>query len=108
MRNLVFKETCTHYTTQRDRYGDNKLSSVGTIACLYRDMTQMQDSNFREETSVTGIFWFPASANVVEKDLIGYNGKLYQIQQVINAKNLLTGNRTQFYKCGVTVYRGIS
>lgn len=110
MKKLRLKESCTQYSVKRDRYGDMKLTEVGTILCLYRDISLLnRNVNFREEVQIQGIFWFdPAATTLKQGDIIGYNGLLYRLEDVTNAKTLLTQDTLNFIKSSVSLYRAIS
>lgn len=109
MKKLRFKDTCTKYTVARNRYGDLELSNPQTILCLFRDISMMLNSvQYREETNILGLFWFDPTAQVKKSDVISFNGVLYRIEQVTNAKELLTSNAVSFIKCTVSLYRAIS
>lgn len=109
MKKLYLKESCTQYSVTRNRYGDFKLTTVGSLLCLYRDVNQLtRGVNYREEMNVIGIFWFDPTATVKIGDVIGYNGQLYRIETFTNAKQLVTTNQTHFLKCAVSLYRSIS
>jgi hypothetical protein len=109
MKKLRLKESCTQYSVGRDRYGDIKMTAIGTLLCLYRNIEHIQrDVNFREEAHIIGLFWFDASATVKIGDVIGYNNQLFRIENVVTAKELLTSNAVHFLKCQVSIYRSIS
>lgn len=107
MKQLRLKESCTQYTTTRNRYGDLVLTSVGTILCLYRDVSELT-RNQREESNIQGIFWFSGSATVAKGDVIGYGGLLYRLERITNAKTLLTYDSVHFIKATASLYRSIS
>lgn len=109
MKKLRLKESCTQYTVARNRYGDLKLTSLGSLLCLYRNLEQLNRGvNFREEAVIQGMFWFDGTATVKIGDVIGYNGQLFRIENVVTAKELLTSNSIHFFKCEVSLYRAIS
>lgn len=110
MRALRLKESCTLYSSvTRDRYGDIKLNGGTPVSCLYRNIQQLtRGVNFREEIQIIGMFWVDPAANVAEGDVIGYNGQLFRIENLVTAKTLLTENIIHFYKCAVSLYRAIS
>lgn len=109
MKKLRLKESCTQYTVTRNRYGDIKLTLVGSILCLYRNIEQLNRGvNYREEANIQGIFWFDSSATVKEGDIVGYNGQLFRVENLVTAKELLTSNSVHFLKCQVSLYRAIS
>ena len=109
MKKLRLKESCTQYTVTRNRYGDIKLTSVGSLLCLYRNIEQLNRGvNFREDVQIQGIFWFDPSATVNEGDVIGYSGQLFRIENIVKAKDLLLSDTVQFIKCQVSLYRAIS
>ena len=109
MKKLRLKESCTQYTVSRNRYGDIVMTTVGSLLCLYRNLEQLNRGvQFREEANIQGQFWFDPSATVKIGDVIGYNGQLFRIENVVTAKELLTSNSVHFLKCQVSIYRAIS
>jgi hypothetical protein len=68
----------------------------------------MNNNNYREEVNIIGIFWFDPSSTVGKSDVIGFNGLFYRIEEVTNAKEVLTSNAVHFIKCKVSLYRAIS
>lgn len=109
MKALRLKETATQYTTKRNRYGDMQLTQTGRIQCLFRSISLLnRNANFREEVQVQGIFWFAPDSGVSQGDVLGYNGLLYRMERVTNAKTLLTRNAPHFVKCEASLYRAIS
>lgn len=109
MKKLRLKESCTQYTVSRSRYGDLCLTTVGSLLCLYRNTDRLNRGvNFREEVQIEGMFWFDGSATVKLGDVIGYNNQLFRIEDVVTAKELLTSNSVNFYRCAVSIYRAIS
>lgn len=110
MRKLRLIDSCTKYTVGRNRYGDLELSAGTTISCLYRDKSLLNRGvNYREEITATqGIFWFAADSGIHQGDVVKYNGLLYRMEDVTNAKDLLRRNEVQFIKCSASIYRAIS
>ena len=109
MKKLRLKESCTQYSVTRNSHGDLQLTTVGSLLCLYRNIEQLnRNVNFREEVDIQGMFWFDGSATVHEGDVIGYNNALYRIENIVTAKELLTSNSTNFFRCAVSIYRSIS
>lgn len=109
MKKIRLKESCTQYTVTRNRYGDLVLTTVGSLLCLYRNLQQLNRGvNYREEIQIQGQFWFDGSATVKEGDVIGYNGQLFRVENLVTAKTLLTQNTVNFLKAQVSLYRAIS
>ena len=109
MKKLHLKESATQYTVTRNRYGDLVLTAVGTVLCLYRNIDQLtRGIAYREDISIIGMFWFDPTATVKIGDVVGYQNQLYRIEGVVTAKNLLTQDQVQFFRCTVSIYRAIS
>lgn len=110
MKKLRLIDTCTQYTTTRNRYGDLELTAGRSLACLYRDISMLNRGvNFREEITATqGIFWFAPDSGIKQGDVVKYGGLLYRMETVTNAKDLLRRNQVQFIKCDASIYRAIS
>lgn len=109
MKKLRLKDSCTQYTTNRNRYGDLVLTAGKTIACLYRDISQLNRGvNYREEMNIRGLFWFAPDATIAQGDVVKHDGLLYRIEDITTAKDLLRRNEVQFLKCAVSLYRAIS
>ena len=108
MKRLSLKETATQYTTGRNRYGDFILTELGTLNCLYRDVSKLGYAERMELQNIQGIFWFENTATVHKDDIIGYDNQLYRIEGITKAKDLLLYDQIAFYKCTASLYRAIS
>ena len=108
MKSLRLRETCTQFTTTRNRYGDIVLTPIGTILCLFRNESALILNANREEVNVNGIFWFAPDATVKQGDVIQFNGIHYRLEGVTIANQRLTTNATHFIKCTASILRQIS
>lgn len=102
-------ETATKVTTTVNEYGDVQYGSTTTSACLYRDISTLNQSSNRYEVSIDGLLWFGASENVSKGDIYYHPSEGYlQIVRITKAKRLLADDSTQFIKCQVAKQRQIS
>ena len=108
MKALRLRETCIQYTTTRNRYGDLKLTKVGTLLCLFRNISSLSELNHREDVTISGIFWFASTSGIKKGDVIGFNSQLYRMESANIANARLTTNATHFIKCNASLLRQIS
>lgn len=102
-------ETATKVVTTQNEYGDIQYGSTSSSACLYRDMSTLNQSVNREGVTIDGILWFGASEAVARGDIYYHPDEGYlRIRRVIKAKRLVMDNSRQFIKCEVTKQRQIS
>lgn len=102
-------ETATKITTTRNEYGDTVYGSGTSVACLYRDISQLTRAANREEVALDGLLWFGADEDVSRGDIYQHPDEGYlRIERVIKAKRLVTSNERMFIKCEVTKQRQIS
>lgn len=108
MKALSFRETCEQYTVTRNSYGDTLLSHIGSLSCMYRDITGLAEGNHAESQSDSGIFWFPSDSTIKIGDVVLYNSVHFKISSVNVSKARLTTDATHFLKCGVSILRQLS
>lgn len=110
MKKPNFIESASQVTYTRNKYGDYVFTTVVTRKCLFRNESQLNRGvNHREETSITGIFWFDPADGVVNKgDIYLFNSIYYRIEKINDARARLTTNFQHFYKCEVSELRQIS
>lgn len=109
MKALRLRESYTQYTVGRNAYGDEELAKVGSGICLFRNISQLNRGvNFREEVQIHGIFWFAPTDPHYKGDVIGYQGQLYRLEQIIIGAQRLTTDTVHFYKCTASLLRQIS
>lgn len=102
-------ETATKVTITTNEDGDINYGATSTSACLYRDISNLRQGQFRENTMIDGLLWFGASENVQRGDVYNHSSEGYlRIIKVVRAKRLLTDDTTQFIKCEVAKQRQVS
>lgn len=106
MKRLDLLETCTYYPTTRNVYADLVLGTPTTLSCMYRNITSFIETGYKEQETIVGIFWF--NVKVYMGDVVSYGGQLFKIEKLTTAKANLTDGGIHFYKCEVSLYRGIS
>lgn len=106
-RHLV--ETATKVAVTKNEYGDKVYGATTTSACLYRDISRLQQIQNRNDVFIDGLLWFGADENVQRGDIYYHADEGYlQIEKITKAKRLLLGADTQFIKCEVTKQRQVS
>lgn len=94
-------------TTNAD--GDLDYGTTTSVACLYRDISTLNEAANREDVSIDGLLWFGATENVTKGDIYYHPSEGYlRIRRVIKAKRLLADDTTQFIKCEVNRERQVS
>lgn len=108
MKQLRLKETCTQYRVTRNRYGDVVMTKIGSLNCLFRNISQLMLNANREEVQIEGIFWFDSKSTVAMGDIIQFSGLNYRIEKFNRARERLTTNAVHFLKCEVSLVRQLS
>lgn len=110
MRKPRFLESASQLTYTRNKYGDYVFTTVTTRACLFRNISSLNRGvNHREDTSISGIFWFDPDDGAVSKgDIFLFNSIHYRIERINDARARLTDNAQHFYKCEASELRQIS
>ena len=101
-------ETCTIYPTTPNRYGDLVYGTGVSYPCLYRDISLVNQTDYQENITIDGIFWFRADTVVEKGDVISFSGEYYAVEKVTRAKRLLIFAQNSFIKCEVTRQKQIS
>lgn len=101
-------ETCSIVTTTVNHYGDLIYGTPVSTACLFRDISLLTQTDYQENITVDGIFWFKASTTVNKGDVISYYGEYYLVEKVTRAKRLLIFAQNSFIKCEVSRQKQIS
>lgn len=102
-------ETATKIAVTRNEFGDINYGATSTSPCLYRDISMLQESNYREGTNINGFLWFGATEDVSRGDIYYHSSEGYlRIMKVTKAKRLVGDNSVQFIKCEVAKQRQLS
>lgn len=102
-------ETASKVTTSINADGDKNYGTSSSSACLYRDITTINEAANRREVSVDGYLWFESTENVKKGDIYYHPSEGYlQIERVTKAKRLVLDNAVKFIKCEVTKQRQVS
>ena len=102
-------ETATKVTTTINEDGDVNYGGTTSVACLYRDISTLNQLQNRSEVTIDGLLWFGASENVQKGDIYYHPDEGYlRIEKVTKAKRLLADNSRQFIKCEVAKQRQVS
>lgn len=102
-------ETTTKVITTVNEYGDVTFGNITSSACLYRDISSLNQIQNRNEIQIDGILWFGASEIVARGDIYYHPDEGYlQITRVTRAKRLVADNSLKFIRCEVIKQRQIS
>lgn len=102
-------ESASKVTTTTNEYGDIVYGLSATTACLYRDISTLNQTSNRYEVSIDGLLWFGATEDVIKGDIYYHSSEGYlQITRITKAKRLVADNSVQFIKCEVAKQRQIS
>lgn len=102
-------ETATKYAVTQNEYNDRVYGATSSSACLYRDLSGLNEVQNREGVTLDGQLWFAASENVSRGDIYYHPSEGFlRIQRVIRAKRLVLDDSLQFIKCLVVKQRQLS
>lgn len=102
-------EAATKIATTINEDGDVNYGSTSSSACLYRDISTLNQLQNRNEVTIDGLLWFGASENVQKGDVYYHPSEGYlQIEKVTRAKRLVADDSLKFIKCEVSKQRQIS
>lgn len=102
-------ETASKVAVTINENGDTNYGSTTSVACLYRDISVMNNVANREQITNDGILWFGPNEAVLKGDIYYHPDEGYlRIEKVTKAKRLVADNSLQFIKCEVTKHRQIS
>jgi len=90
----------------RNAYGDFITSSTTELACHFRLITQ-QVSETNEQVNSDAMAWFEPDSGVKRKDIIRFDGELYRVERVTEARRLRQ-TQVQFIKTELLKYGNIS
>jgi len=109
--NIVPKlnQTAVKYATTRNMYGDDVFGATVTYDCLFRNISVLnRGSGYKEEVNFDGLLWLGPDAAVAKADIFSIEGKIYRVEEVIDAKDRLRTNTRKFWKCGLNLTRQVS
>lgn len=102
-------ETATKIAITTNADGDINYGATTSSACLYRDISTLNQAVNREDVTIDGLLWFGASENVIKGDVYYHPDEGYlRIHRIVNAKTLVTDNVHKFIKCEVLKMRQVS
>lgn len=102
-------ETAQRVAITRNEFGDIVYGGTTTVACLYRDISTLQNVPNREETGIDGILWFGATEPVARGSVYYHPSEGYlRVVRITKAKRLLVDDTTQFIRCQVQKIRQVS
>lgn len=102
-------ETATKIAITKNEYGDDVWGATSSSACLYRDISSIQQISNRVEVGIDGLLWFGAGESVARGDVYYHSSEGYlRIERVTKAKRLVADDSLQFIKCEVMRTRQVS
>lgn len=102
-------ETASKVVTTQNEYGDVSYGSTTSSACLYRDISLLNEAANQETVGIDGILWFSGTETVELGDVYYHADEGYlRIQRIFRAKRLLLDNTKPFVKTFVSKQRQIS
>lgn len=102
-------ETATRYEVTKNEYGDINYGATSSEACLYRDISTLNQVANRNEVSIDGILWLGAASPAVKGDIYYHASEGYlKLMKRIKAKTLVTDDVTKFLKFEVAKQRQVS
>lgn len=101
-------QTATKIAVTRNEYGDTNYGATSSSACLYQDISLLNESGNRENVTLDGLLWFGASESVAKGDIYLLDGVYLRIERILIARRRVADNAVKFIKCEVTKQRQIS
>lgn len=102
-------ETATKVATTVNEDGDLNYGATTSSACLYRDISQLDHIQNRDEVRIDGILWFGANETIVKSDIYYHPDEGFlQVTKITRAKRLVADNSHQFIRCEVIKTRQVS
>lgn len=103
-----FVDQCELITTTRNDFGDEIQGATQTLACRWRDITQVRRGSHEDTSDADSLVHLAPDAPVVRGSILKYNGEYYQVEAITLARRL--GETTvQFKKCSMVFTKlGIS
>ncbi|UJL27011.1 hypothetical protein HZU38_18895 [Mycolicibacterium vanbaalenii] len=86
--------TAEVYRPSRDRHGDTTTEThIGDIEnCFLDPVSQRADDDYSENTSITTVLWYPAGADIHQRDRIIIDGNTFRVVSVtLNHPHPVTG-----------------
>lgn len=97
-----FIQSCEVIATTRNDFGDEVEGVTETLACRWRDITQVRRGSHEDTSDADALVHFAPDTTVVRGSILKYNGEYYQVEQITYARRL--GEETvQFVKCQCTI-----
>lgn len=97
-----FVDSCELVTTQRNDFGDETEGVTQTLACRWRDITQVRRGSHMDGSDADVLAHFAANTPVVRGSVLKRNGEYYQVEQITYARRL-GEMQVQFVKCQLTI-----
>lgn len=102
-------ESATKVSVTENEFGDINYGATSSSACLYRDISSLNQLANRDEIGIDGLLWFSASESVDRGDIYYHSSEGYlKIIRVVRAKRLVADDSLQFIKCEVAKQRQVS
>lgn len=104
MLDEYFVDECQLVGTTRDDFGQEITGVTQTLACRWRDITEVRRGANMDTNDAQSMVWFPASLkDTIKKGVIlFFDGDYYQVDKRTPAKRL-GETEVQFVKCEVTI-----
>ena len=98
----LFKQEAYKIRHERNQFGDYVEVSRELIKCKIREIATFRREGNMEVSDSDATLWADESTEIIQGDLILYEGNVYQVERVNKARNLYS-NRVWFLKCDLKV-----
>lgn len=90
-------QTAYKVTMSRNAYGDYTASGTTTLACHFRNITDIVTTTGNEYVNADAMAWFEPDAGVVKGDVLQIDGEHWRVERLTKARRLRS-NDVQFLK----------
>lgn len=97
-----FVQSCDVVSTTRNDFGDEVEGVTATLACRWRDITQVRRGSHEDTSDADALVHFAAGTAVERGSILKYNGEYYQVEQITFARKL-GSDVIEFIKCQCTI-----
>lgn len=86
MINHWLVDEITKIAHTRNEYGDFVYGAQSTIKCRFREINDINRSNYKEYGDSDAMIWVAGTENFSLEEILIYNGQYYKVEQINNAR----------------------
>jgi hypothetical protein len=101
-----YNQSCEIIASSQNIYGDQVESDREEYDCHFREFSEIQSGNSREDVAGSdATLWIAPSAPVAEGTIILADERFWRVKRVVKARRF--GKTIQFLKCSLDKYEGM-